>query len=305
MNKSTASALLLLVTSHTSGAWTTIQTSRTVPGVRSSSVPSYRLLSVLSSVSTTPQTILSATENANAEDGTIAPKRKRKRKKKAQIVDADDTTADSEDDAPTPEPAESVPTAPVLDLKPREDEPVQLQIKTIIAPTEPKPTALDTATSMISSVQSIIGKSKDSFGSSSGKSGSSSATKAISKNSMDDFEGQPLDDSLNQMLEDARIMTQEEKDANEANGILSDEDGTNVKQMIGSVLSNIVTADFFVVCAFLVWFVAGIFCSYILKDDTVQIAFNNQFERLVQPSLGLLMIAAVGGSFFQRRRTRI
>jgi len=295
--KSAASALLLLVTSHTSGAWTTIQqTSKAVPGVGLSSVQSYRLLSDLSKFSTTPKTFLSATENADAEDGNAAPKRKRKRKKKAQIVDVVDTTADNQEDAQAPKPAESVPAAPVLDLKPREDEPVQLEIKNIVASTaEPEPSAIATVSAMLSSVMG----SKDKTGSSSSMSGSSSTTNDISTSSMNNFAGRPLDDSLDQLLEDARVMTEEELEAKKENGILSDEQGTDVKKMIGNALSTIVTADFFLVCAFLVWFLAGIFCSYVLKDDTVQILFNNQFERLVQPSLGLLMIAAIGGSFFK------
>mmetsp|Transcript_19949 Transcript_19949/g.43375 ORF Transcript_19949/g.43375 Transcript_19949/m.43375 type:complete len:307 (+) Transcript_19949:158-1078(+) len=295
--KSAASALLLLVTSHTSGAWTTIQqTSKAVPGVGLSSVQSYRLLSDLSKFSTTPKTFLSATENADAEDGNAAPKRKRKRKKKAQIVDVVDTTTDNQEDAQAPKPAESVSAAPVLDLKPREDEPVQLEIKNIVASTaEPEPSAIATVSAMLSSVMG----SKDKTGSSSSMSGSSSTTNDISTSSMNNFAGRPLDDSLDQLLEDARVMTEEELEAKKENGILSDEQGTDVKKMIGNALSTIVTADFFLVCAFLVWFLAGIFCSYVLKDDTVQILFNNQFERLVQPSLGLLMIAAIGGSFFK------
>uniref|UniRef100_A0A7S4A9U7 Uncharacterized protein n=1 Tax=Pseudo-nitzschia australis TaxID=44445 RepID=A0A7S4A9U7_9STRA len=295
--KSAASALLLLVTSHTSGAWTTIQqTSKAVPGVGLSSVQSYRLLSDLSKFSTTPKTFLSATENADAEDGNAAPKRKRKRKKKAQIVDVVDTTTDNQEDAQAPKPAESVSAAPVLDLKPREDEPVQLEIKNIVASTaEPEPSAIATVSAMLSSVMG----SKDKTGSSSSMPGSSSTTNDISTSSMNNFAGRPLDDSLDQLLEDARVMTEEELEAKKENGILSDEQGTDVKKMIGNALSTIVTADFFLVCAFLVWFLAGIFCSYVLKDDTVQILFNNQFERLVQPSLGLLMIAAIGGSFFK------
>ena len=83
-------------------------------------------------------------------------------------------------------------------------------------------------------------------------------------------------------------------------GLLFDEEGRGIKSAIGNALSTIVTADFFVVCGFLVWFLLGIFCSSILKDDTVQIAFNNNFEKLVQPALGILMIASVGGSFFNK-----
>jgi len=295
--KSTASALLLLVTSHTCEAWTTLQTSRATPEVRSSSFQSHRLLSVSPSVSTTSRTILSAAENDAAEGESAAPKRKRKRKKKAQIVDVDDASSETTEDATT-EPAESAPTAPTLELRPREDAPVQLEVKNIVASnTEPEPSAVATVSSMLSSIMG----SKDDAGSSSGMSASSSATSSASKSGLDDFGGRPLDDSLDQLLEDARIMTEQEIDAKGEGGMLSDEEGTGVKAMIGNALSTIVTVDFFVVCGFLAWFLLGIFCSYILKDDTVQIAFNNNFEKLVQPALGVLMIAAVGGNFFKEK----
>ena len=50
----------------------------------------------------------------------------------------------------------------------------------------------------------------------------------------------------------------------------------SVKTTIRNALSTLVTADFFVVCGFLLWFLVGIFCSSVLKDDTIQIAFNSK-----------------------------
>ena len=50
-----------------------------------------------------------------------------------------------------------------------------------------------------------------------------------------------------------------------------------------NTISTIVTIDFFVFIGLLVWFLAGNFCSYVLKDDTVQIALNMNFERVTQP----------------------
>ena len=79
------------------------------------------------------------------------------------------------------------------------------------------------------------------------------------------------------------------------NNVVGGDDDLTIKDRIGSVISSVVTADFFVVLALLAWFLAGIFCSYILKDDTVQIAFNMRFESVVQPALGLLMVASVAG----------
>ena len=98
-----------------------------------------------------------------------------------------------------------------------------------------------------------------------------------------------LDDSLEQLLADAKKMKALEK--TDENEVDSSEGGAMAS--VRNVISTIVTVDFFVVCAFLLWFLAGIFCSYILKDDTVQIAFNSNFQALVQPALGVLMIAAI------------
>jgi hypothetical protein len=81
------------------------------------------------------------------------------------------------------------------------------------------------------------------------------------------FSNIQLDDSLETLLQDAKRMQEEGEDISE---------GDIIKAKIRNALSNIVTADFFVVCAFLLWFLLGIFCSYILKDDTVQIAFNSK-----------------------------
>jgi hypothetical protein len=77
-----------------------------------------------------------------------------------------------------------------------------------------------------------------------------------------------------------------------------DADKVSIPGAIKEVVSTIVTIDFFVVCGLLLWFVAGIFSSYILKDDTVQIAFNGIFEAIVQPALGILMIGSAAGSLF-------
>lgn len=94
------------------------------------------------------------------------------------------------------------------------------------------------------------------------------------------------DDSLKQLLLDAQEMQSSE---------LSDPSDSKANS-IKNVMSTIVTVDFFVVCGFLLWFLAGIFCSTVLKDDTVQIAFNSNFQALVQPALGVLMIASIASA---------
>lgn len=114
---------------------------------------------------------------------------------------------------------------------------------------------------------------------------SSSASSSSSSSSLDDI------------LADARRLRQEQKDAI-ASGA-PDPEELSIPKLLKGAISNIVTVDFFLVCGLLLWFLAGIFCSYVLKDDTVQIAFNMQFERVVQPALGILMIGAAAGAVFK------
>jgi hypothetical protein len=100
--------------------------------------------------------------------------------------------------------------------------------------------------------------------------------------------GRMQDDSMEQLLADARKMRSASKAVEEKEKTATD--------TVFEIISTIVTIDFFVVVALLVWFLAGIFCSSVLKDDTVQIAFNMNFERVTQPALGILMIGSVAGS---------
>lgn len=101
--------------------------------------------------------------------------------------------------------------------------------------------------------------------------------------------GRARDESLEQLLADARSMR-----ASSAEPAIEE---TPVRDAIFGAISTIVTVDFFVVIGLLLWFLAGIFCSTVLGSDTVQIAFNMNFERVTQPALGILMIGSVAGSF--------
>ena len=242
-------------------------------------------------------------------------KRKRKRKKKKQVIDTTTTNnaltendeveeGEKEEETPLEEKSVVVVSEPtsVVELKPREDAPVQMEMANLYPTSDGKSDSefdlVSSATSVLSSIIKKIGKDKE-----------TSADKRKSfemKNKMPDgmTDGgisRPLNDSLDQLLEDAALMkVAEDEDDESKGGFFSDSDGTGIRSVVGNALSTIVTVDFFIVIGFLVWFIAGIFCSSILKDDTVQILFNNQFETLVQPSLGLLMVAAVGGSFFNK-----
>ena len=110
----------------------------------------------------------------------------------------------------------------------------------------------------------------------------------IAPTPVDNNAGKFQDDSMEQLLADARKMR------------ASTSSQTEVKEKSMSdtafeVISTIVTIDFFVVMGLLVWFLLGIFCSSVLGNDTVQIAFNMNFEKVTQPALGILMIGSVAG----------
>jgi len=290
-----ATLLLLIVAFDASNAWTMSRTPRAV--YRSACIQSNRLVGtgIRRSISRNEFNPKASAVTLFSSPSDEVPKRKRKRKKKVQVVDVEDTgTIDTSTvDTNEKETLDLGSPAP-LDLKPREDAPVQLEVKNILAQKEPEPSAVASA---YMAFTSIFGSDETSAQASSNTQASSTATdKSVD---MTSFSGRPADATLDQLLEDARLMTEEEKEANKDKGIFSDEEGSGVKAMIGDTLSTIVTVDFFVVCGFLLWFLLGIFCSYILKDDTIQIAFNNNFETLVQPALGVLMIAAIGGNFFK------
>jgi hypothetical protein len=226
-----------------------------------------------------------------------APKKRRKRVKRKE-------TAEEQDETP---PA----STPTPDRKPRDDGPVQLQVK---------------------DVRDLVGGGAPQTTTASSTSRETPSTKFAAKTtnpvSTPLSQGGGLsDDSLKMLLEDAKEFQSLEPSSAVADG--SEETDLSIPDTFRNILSTIVTIDFFVVCAFLVWFLAGIFCSYILKDDTVQIAFNRTywtvlycervvceccflifvflctlsfvlaelFQPVVQPALGILMIGAIAGSF--------
>jgi len=107
-------------------------------------------------------------------------------------------------------------------------------------------------------------------------------------------------DSLEQLLADARKMRTESSSSvgdvggGDAEGGVFDR--ASIPDGIKNAISTIVTVDFFVVLGLLAWFLAGIFVRAAFGNDSVQIAFNNNFETLVQPALGVLMIASAAGA---------
>ena len=170
-------------------------------------------------------------------------------------------------------------------LVPRDEDPVELQVKNV------QELVGDNTKSATTSKPAVSFPLSDATPSAS-NAAASDASEGSSRNST-------LDDSLAQLLEDAKRMQADGDDTSSAVGASGEEGSLTVKQQAANIISTIVTADFFVVCGFLLWFLLGIFCSTVLKDDTVQIAFNSNFQAFVQPALGVLMIGAIAGNFFK------
>jgi hypothetical protein len=192
-------------------------------------------------------------QSSDNSDPSKTSKRRRKRtKRREESV----SPPPSEAEAPTENASSAVP-----ELKPREDAAVKLQVQ---------------------DVRDLVGGGKPTASASSPESFSSPGSAKVSvsssaKSSEPDTPSTGIDDALQMLLQDAKEMQAlEKKEAGEVTSGSEDE-GFSIPDTFKKVLSTIVTVDFFVVCGFLLWFLAGIFCSYVLKDDTVQISFNRKF----------------------------
>lgn len=213
-------------------------------------------------------------DDDNDSEGALStPKRRRKRK----VVQEEEE-----------EESETTATAPPPRL--REDAPVALavtDVRNLVGGGSAPPAATTQASSSSSSTPEAP-VTQASFTPASSTSFASSSSSSTS-----------IDDSLARLLQDAKEMSENTSDAAIGSSKESSSNDLSIPRMISSVISTIVTVDFFVVCGFLLWFLAGIFSSYVLQNDDLQIAFNSNFERLVQPALGILMIGALAGNFFK------
>lgn len=101
--------------------------------------------------------------------------------------------------------------------------------------------------------------------------------------------------AMNALLADARKMRETQSPS------ASDEEGGafEARALAIKVLSTIVTADFFVVVALLLWFLVGVFFAKVLGDDSVYLYFAGLFEPVVQPALGILILGAAASAVFK------
>mmetsp|Transcript_23053 Transcript_23053/g.32188 ORF Transcript_23053/g.32188 Transcript_23053/m.32188 type:complete len:294 (+) Transcript_23053:176-1057(+) len=229
------------------------------------------------------------------------PQKKRQRRRRKDAVVPSEKT-EKEDVAPP-----SPPPPPPSELKAREDTPVEFEIQDIRniisggggTSTEKKDTGSSATVSSSINVQDSIQDDDD--------------DDDEYEYYYEDDEGNEIVvpdeqvDSLSQLLADARQMR--EQDASSAASKIDNGDdeeeggGITVPDSVRNVISTIVTADFFLVCALLLWFLTGIATRSIFDNDTIQIAFNNNFELIVQPALGVLMIGAAAGAVLKEEET--
>lgn len=61
------------------------------------------------------------------------------------------------------------------------------------------------------------------------------------------------------------------------------------------IISTIISIDFFVVIAFMLWFIAGVVSSYGFSNTFLLDQFNDKWTPVVQPALGVLMGGTIAG----------
>jgi hypothetical protein len=192
------------------------------------------------------------------EESSTKKRRKRKRKEGSSNDSSSTSLTTTSTSTPTTTTSTTTPEL-ALQLKPRDDTAVQLEIKNIRELVSGASTSPTSDTTLSSSSTSFM-----------------SSTTTDRSSSKDNRAGIDLRDSLEQLLEDARRMKEDDSATGEAGGRMSDEEDKGLNETIRNVLSTIVTADFFVVCGFLLWFLAGIVWRAVFNDDSVQIAFNSK-----------------------------
>jgi hypothetical protein len=174
-------------------------------------------------------------------------RKKRSRRKKAE----DDTYLESDDIAEVKESTTAVPSSGTL--QPRKESP-PLKIKDV--------RELVGSTTTYSRTPSSSSSNDESGKKSSARASSPVTTSIKNLDSVagDDSENDPLA----RLLADAKEM-QAMNSKDDVVGETLRKGGGGVGNTVRNIISTIVTVDFFVVCALLVWFLAGIFCSYVIK----------------------------------------
>jgi hypothetical protein len=234
--------------------------------------------------------------DASAASSTSRPKR-RVRRRKEEESDSDDDVISLETVAPE---VAAPPAAPEAGLRPREAaKPMKVRDIRDLVPGG----RASSSTKTTSEPEKAMASSSSSSSSSPQPAPTKSMYVSAGAGSNSENTGN-LDDSLKMLLLDARKM-QDDKDSERQDAIESgtfdDTVDISFKKKVRSTIGTIIAADFFVVCAFLVWFLIGIAARSVADNDTIQIAFNNNFQLLVQPAIGILMVGSVAGAVFPEK----
>lgn len=71
--------------------------------------------------------------------------------------------------------------------------------------------------------------------------------------------------------------------------------GESIASGAKNIISTIISIDFFVVIAFMLWFIAGVVSSYGFSNTFLLDQFNDKWTPVVQPALGVLMGGTIAG----------
>lgn len=71
--------------------------------------------------------------------------------------------------------------------------------------------------------------------------------------------------------------------------------GESIASGAKDIISTIISIDFFVVIAFMLWFIAGVVSSYGFSNTFLLDQFNDKWTPVVQPALGVLMGGTIAG----------
>lgn len=71
--------------------------------------------------------------------------------------------------------------------------------------------------------------------------------------------------------------------------------GESIAAGAKNIISTIISIDFFVVIAFMLWFIAGVVSSYGFSNTFLLDQFNDKWTPVVQPALGVLMGGTIAG----------
>lgn len=234
----------------------------------------------LSTSSSSVLSMSSSSDDEEASSGSSSPRRVRRKRKTTDEGDSTPTTeseAESESDE-TDDDVEEEEDDDVVDDEEEEEvvveEPKVVELKQREAPVQLQVQDVREAVGLYD--PSEIGKSDDdikpmslsdmvsSFGG-----GSSSSTGPATTTTGGD---------ASELFD--RLQAAARRDAEEAGEIFPDgeEEPSSVKKTIINVVGTIITADLVLVLGLLAWFLAGIFFSSFMKDDSVQIAFNSKWS---------------------------